>query len=62
VESGHQTSVACHLANIARTVGRTIQWDETKEEIIGDREAAKLLVKNYRAPWDRELKAVLPRI
>ena len=62
VESGHQTSVACHLANIAFKVGRTIQWDETKEEIIGDREAAKLLVKNYRAPWDRELKAVLPRI
>lgn len=62
VEGGHQTSLACHLANIALKVGRTIRWDEAKEEIIGDPAAAKLLVKNYRAPWDRELKAALPRI
>lgn len=61
VEGGHQTSIACHLVNISLQTGRTIHWDNAKEEIIGDREAAKLLVKEYRAPWDRELKAALPK-
>ncbi len=61
VESGHQTAVSCHLANIAMKLGRTLRWDDKKEEVIGDREANALLVKNYRAPWDRELKAILPK-
>jgi predicted dehydrogenase len=60
-ESGHQTSIACHLANIALKVRRTVRWDGAKEEIIDDREASELLVKKYRAPWDRELKAVISR-
>jgi predicted dehydrogenase len=60
VESGHKTSASCLLANIALKVGRTIRWDDTKEEIIGDRESSKLLIKDYRAPWNRELKAALP--
>ncbi len=61
VESGHQTAVSCHLANIAMKLGRTLRWDAQKEEVIGDRGANALLVKNYRAPWDRELKAILPK-
>jgi predicted dehydrogenase len=61
LEGGHQTAAACHLANIAMKVKRTIRWDAEKGEIIGDREAAKLLTKEYRAPWDRELKAAMPR-
>ncbi len=59
VEGGHKTATACHLANIAMKLGRTLRWDDAKEEIIGDREANRLLVKEYRAPWDRELKAAL---
>jgi predicted dehydrogenase len=62
VESGHKTSIACHLANIAMKVGRMVRWDDAKEEIIGDRDASKLLAKDYRAPWDRELKAALPKV
>lgn len=57
----HKTSIACHLVNIALQVGRSVRWDDAKEEIIGDKEAAALLVKEYRAPWQRELKAALPR-
>ncbi|MCA9430602.1 MAG: hypothetical protein KC940_08860, partial [Candidatus Omnitrophica bacterium] len=29
-----------HLANIAIRLGRKIQWDPVKEEIVGDEEAA----------------------
>jgi len=61
VESGHKTSIACLLANIAMKVGRTVRWDGAKEEIIGDGDASRLLAKEYRGPWDRELKAALPK-
>jgi predicted dehydrogenase len=59
LESGHRTSLACHLANIAMRVGRVVAWDETANDIAGDREASALLTKTYRAPWDRELRAAL---
>ena len=58
--SGHRASVACHLANIAMRVGRVVRWDERTQSIAGDEEAAALLTKPYRAPWDRELRAALP--
>jgi predicted dehydrogenase len=57
---GHQTATSCHLANIAMKVGRRLRWDAEKEAIVSDAEAARLLTKEYRAPWDRELKAALP--
>jgi len=31
--------------------GRSIAWDGTKEEIVGDPEATRLLRRPYRAPW-----------
>ena len=42
-------------------VGRTLHWNVEKQEIISDPEASKLLTKKYRAPWDQELKSVLPK-
>ena len=59
LESAHQTSIPCHLANIAMRVGRVLSWDQTANDIVGDREASALLTKTYRAPWDRELRAAL---
>jgi predicted dehydrogenase len=61
LESGHKTVTSCHLANISMKVGRTLRWNAEKEEIEGDSEAAKLLTKVYRAPWDQELKSALPQ-
>jgi predicted dehydrogenase len=61
LESAHQTAASCHLANIAMRLGRRLRWDAVKQEIVGDSEASKLLKKEYRAPWDQELKAALPR-
>lgn len=59
VEDGHTTATACHLANISFRTGRKIQWDAEREEIVGDAEAAKMLVRPYRKPWDSVLKDLL---
>lgn len=50
-ETGHKSTVPCHLANISYRVGRKVRWDYKAEEIIGDPEAAKLLTREYRSPW-----------
>jgi hypothetical protein len=55
IESGHQVATACHLSNISLRTGRKIRWDAKKEEIVGDGEASKMLVRPYRSPWDKEL-------
>jgi predicted dehydrogenase len=59
VEDGHKVSIACHLANISLKVGRTIRWDPDKEVVVGDKEAAAMCVKPYRAPWDQALKSAV---
>ena len=59
VESGHRVATACHLANISLKLGRTVHWDAKQETIVGDAEAAAMLERPYRAPWDKELKAVI---
>ena len=58
LDSGHQVATVCHLANISLRTGRKIRWDAEKEEIIGDTEAARMLVRPYRKPWDAELKVL----
>ena len=58
VESGHRVATVCHLCNISLRTGRKINWDAAKEQIIGDPEANAMLVRPYRAPWDKELQAL----
>ena len=58
LESGHRVTTVCHLANISMKVGRKLRWDVEKEEIIGDAEAAGMLERPYRKPWDAELRAL----
>ena len=59
--SSHRSSVPCHLANLSMKLGRTLRWDEAKQDVVSDPEASALLTKKYRSPWDRELRAALPR-
>jgi predicted dehydrogenase len=56
VEVGHNSMIACHLANIAFRLKRRVQWDADKEQFVGDQEAQRLVMPEYRAPW------ALPRI
>ena len=59
VEDGHRVNVACHLANMSLKLGRAIRWDPDKEQVVGDKEAAAMCVKPYRAPWDKALRSAL---
>jgi predicted dehydrogenase len=60
LESGHRVAVTCHLANVSlRLGGRPIKWDSEKEQVVGDREAAAMCAKEYRAPWDRVLRSLV---
>ncbi len=59
VEDGHRTATTCHLANISLRLGRRLQWDAGKEQIIGDKEASAMLVRPYRKPWDGVLRSLL---
>lgn len=51
VEIGHNSMIACHLGNIAFRLNRQIKWDVEKEEVIGDKEAQRYVMREYRAPW-----------
>jgi predicted dehydrogenase len=39
VEVGHRTVTICHLANLARELGRPLRWDPTREEFQDDKDA-----------------------
>ena len=51
IEEGHYSCALLHLANISYRVGRTLNFDPIKEEIIGDKEAQAMMKRNYRAPF-----------
>lgn len=52
VEIGHRTATACHLGNLALRLGRKIEWGAAGEQISNDSEAAAMLSRPYRAPWE----------
>ena len=41
----------CHLGNISYKLGRDIRFDSKAENFGSDKEANRLLVKEYRAPY-----------
>jgi predicted dehydrogenase len=51
VEQGHISSSACFLANTSLDLGRTLEWDPVRHEVVGDAEATRLLRRPYRSPW-----------
>ena len=36
---------------ISYRLGRSLQWDGAKEQILNDKEANHLLRRDYRKPW-----------
>jgi predicted dehydrogenase len=51
IEQGHISTASCILANLAMKTGRTLVYDPSKKEIVGDPEANALLRRPYRQPW-----------
>ena len=51
IEQGCISSVSSILANLSMQLGRTLTWDATKGQVVGDDEANRLLRRPYRAPW-----------
>ncbi len=59
LEGGQRVAVVCNLANISLRVGRSIRWDPEKGQVIGDKEAAAMCIRPYRAPWDSALRSAI---
>jgi predicted dehydrogenase len=56
-EIAHRSITITQLGNIAMLLGRdTLKWDPGNEKILGDDEAAAMLQREYRAPFDSRLR------
>jgi hypothetical protein len=53
IETAHRSASVGHLGVIAIELGRKIRWDPETETILNDPEAARLLGRSYRSPWQR---------
>jgi predicted dehydrogenase len=51
VETAHHSAIPGHLSLISMMTGRTIRWDVKNEQILDDPDAAMLLTRPYRSPW-----------
>jgi predicted dehydrogenase len=51
VEIGHRSISVCHLATIARELGRKLRWDPDRETFPGDDEANTYLQRPMRKPY-----------
>lgn len=49
--TGHLSASLCHLGNIATRLGRTLDFDPQREQIVGDEEANALVRRSYREHW-----------
>ncbi len=52
IEIGHRSTNMALLGMLSLKLGRSVEWDGSKETIVGDKEANKLLSRVYRAPWE----------
>ena len=51
IEEGHKSVTLIHLANASYRLGRTLNFDPIKQEVIGDEEANVMLRGTYRPPY-----------
>jgi hypothetical protein len=51
IESAVSSDAISQLSDIAIRTGRKIAWDPVKERIVGDAEAARMLARPLRKPW-----------
>jgi predicted dehydrogenase len=51
IETGHRSTSATLIANIALQRGMVLEWDADREQFRNDTEANRLLNCDYRAPY-----------
>ncbi len=51
IEEGYISAASCILGNLALKTGRTLEWDQVAQRVVGDEEANRLLRRPYRLPW-----------
>lgn len=51
IEEGHRSSALVHLSNISYRLGRTLDFDPAKQQILNDKEASAMMRRQYRAPY-----------
>jgi predicted dehydrogenase len=51
IETGHRSTTVSLLGMLALRLGRSLEWDGAREQVVGDREANRHLVRKYREPW-----------
>jgi len=51
-ETGHRSATPGHLGYLSLALGKALEWDPAKEEVVGDKAADKLLKQiDYRGDW-----------
>ncbi|MBM3860777.1 MAG: twin-arginine translocation signal domain-containing protein [Verrucomicrobia bacterium] len=51
LHSAVRSDILCHLIDISVRTGRKIQWDNKRETIVGNAQAAKMMRRDMRKPW-----------
>jgi hypothetical protein len=51
IEAGVGVANLCILGNLSFLLGRKLQWDQAKQEIVGDDEAQRLMSAPQRHPY-----------
>jgi hypothetical protein len=49
--NGHRSATIVNLGIIALRLGRTVEYDPVKQQIINDEAANRLINQPMRAPW-----------
>lgn len=52
IETGHKTTLLCHLGNIAHRTGDSLTCDASNGHVIGNEEAMKLWKREYEPGWE----------
>jgi hypothetical protein len=51
IETGHKSTAACLIGNIALRTGLKLRWDGAAERFTNSEEANRMLTRRYREPW-----------
>lgn len=51
LHSAVRSDILCHLVDISVRTGKKIHWDNRKETIVGNAQAAKMMHRDMRPPW-----------